>query len=80
MTTTLRENLKNTYEIDCKKASKKYWNLKDTELFWNEEEEMYIGLDTSKQEWIATLQQTTVPIFSVTCSVLKRKGKLLLND
>ncbi len=73
---TLREELKEKFEKDCKKTSKKFWNLKDQQMFWNEDEKLYIGLDSSKQEWISSLQHTTVPIFSVTCPVLQRKGNI----
>lgn len=73
---TLREQLKEQLEADYLKAPKKYWNLNETELFWNEDEKIYIGLDTSKQEWIASLQHTRVPIFSVLCPNQVRKGNV----
>lgn len=76
---TLRENLKKQLEIDYAKAPKKIWNQHDLEMTWNEEEKLYIGKDAKGKEWIAALQHTRVPIFSVTCDNKTRKGSAEIN-
>ena len=73
---TLRDELKKQLEIDYSKAPKKYWNLNDLEMKWNDKEKLYIGIDEKGAEWIASLQHTTVPIFSFPCPNLARKGNI----
>lgn len=73
---TLREQLAKQFERDCSKAPKKYWNIKDKEMRWDVNEKIYISVDESGKEWIAALQHTRVPIFSVTCSNTQRKGNI----
>jgi len=76
MTTTLRESLKKRLITDYSKAPKKIWNQNNLEMNWNDKEKLYIGHDEKGAEWIAALQNTTVPIFSVLCSNLARKGNV----
>lgn len=73
---TLREYLKKRLTVDYSKASKKFWNQNNLEMNWSDEEKLYIGIDEKKIEWIASLQQTTIPIFSVPCPNLVRKGNV----
>jgi len=73
---TLRESLKKQLIIDYSKAPKKIWNQNDLEMKWSDEEKLYIGVDDKKKEWIAALQQTRIPIFSVPCPNLTRKGNV----
>jgi len=43
---------------------------------WSDKENLYIGIDEKNREWIAALQQTTIPIFSIPCPNLVRKGNI----
>jgi len=64
---TLRETLKNDLKKYYRQAPKKMWNQHNLEMNWSDEEKLYIGTDVKGKEWIAALQHTTVPIFSVPC-------------
>ncbi|MCZ6583046.1 MAG: hypothetical protein O6761_07755, partial [Thaumarchaeota archaeon] len=59
---------------DYKKVPKKFWNQKGLKMIWSEDEKLYIGTDAKGKEWIASIQHTRVPIFSVTCTNTQRKG------
>ena len=76
---TLREELQKKFEIDCTKAPRKIWNQNNLEMIWSEEEKIYIGIDSQKREWIAALQHTTVPIFSLACTNKERKNDAEVN-
>jgi len=71
---TLREELEKRLEIDYSKAPKNFWNQKDLEMIWSESEHLYIGIDARGEEWIAALQHTTIPIFSIKCTNKTRKN------
>lgn len=71
---TLREILKKQLERDYQRVPKKIWNQNNLEMIWNKEEKLYIGKDAKGNEWISSIQHTTVPIFSVTCTNKIRKG------
>lgn len=71
---TLREELKKKFERDSTRVPKKIWNQNDLEMIWSEEEKLYIGQDLKGVQWIAALQHTSVPIFSVNCTNKKRKN------
>lgn len=76
---TLREELKKRLENDYSKAPKKYWNMNNLEMIWNENEHLYIGIDVMGVEWITALQTTRVPIFAVKCTIPQRKGNVEVN-
>lgn len=76
MSTTLRESLKKRLITDYTKAPKKIWNQNNLEMKWSDKEKLYIGLDNVGVEWIESLQHTTIPIFSVPCPNLARKGNV----
>ena len=71
---SLRDTLKKVLEIDYNKAPKKIWNLNNLEMKWSTKEKLYIGIDENGEEWISSLQHTTIPIFSFTCPNLARKN------
>ena len=71
---TLREYLKKRLEKEYLKAPKKIWNKNNLEMVWNEDKKLYIGIDSKGEEWIASLQHSRIPIFSVKCTNLQRKG------
>lgn len=73
---TLREELKKRLEKEYVKAPRKFWNKNNLEMVWSEDEKLYIGIDSKGEEWIASLQHTRVPIFSVKCTNLQRKGNV----
>jgi len=73
---TLREELEKRLEIDYSKAPKKFWNKNNLEMIWNEEEKLYIGIDSKGEEWIASLQNTSVPLYYVKCTNPQRKGNV----
>lgn len=70
---TLRKTLTKQLETDYTKAPKKIRNQNNLEMTWNSKEIIYIGTDKNGQEWISSLQHTTVPIFSFACTNLVRK-------
>lgn len=76
---TLREELKKKLEDDCIKNPLKIWNKNNLQLKWNSTEKLYTGIDSKGAEWIAALQHTTVPIFSVRCTNLQRKNDAEVN-
>ena len=65
---SLRESLKKQLALDYSNAPKTYVNLKGLEMKWNKNENIYIGIDATGEEWITALQTTTIPIFSVACT------------
>jgi len=73
---TLREKLEKQLEIDYAKAPKTFWNVNNLEMKWNEEEKLYIGIDSKGEEWITSLQHTSVPFFYVKCTNPQRKGNV----
>jgi len=71
---TLREDLEKKLQRDYSKTPKKIWNKNNLEMIWNEEEKLYIGIDSKGEEWITSLQHTTIPIFSISCTNKQRKN------
>lgn len=65
---SLRESLKKQLEADYANAPKKYVNLNGLELTWDKKEKLYVGKDTTGEEWISALQSTNIPIFSIPCT------------
>jgi len=65
---TLRNNLKLRLEADYSRTPKKYINSNNLEMTWDKEENLYIGIDTKGEEWIAGNQNTSVAIFGVNCT------------
>jgi len=71
---SLRDYLKKRLAVDYAKAPNKIYNQNNLELKWSDKEKLYIGFDAKGEEWIAALQFTTVPIFSVPCTNLIKKN------
>lgn len=78
-TITLREKLEKQLKNDYAKAPSKIWNQNNLEMVWSKEENLYIGTDSKGKEWIASVQHTKVPIFSVICTNKQRKGNVEIN-
>jgi len=71
---TLRDKLKSKLEKDYARAPAKIWNKNNLEMKWDNDNKLYTGIDENGEEWIAALQRTRVPIFSVKCTIPQRKG------
>jgi len=65
---TLRNNLKLKLEADYLKSPKKYFNGNNLEMTWDNKENLYIGIDTRGEEWIASSQNTSVAMYGVNCT------------
>lgn len=63
---SLCKELQLKLQADYLKAPKKYYNQNNLEMTWSDTEKLYIGIDKGVT-WIASIQNTTVPIFSVRC-------------
>ena len=65
---TLRDDLKKQLEKDYQRAPPKFFNSTGLEMTWNKSENLYTAVDSKGKEWIASLQDTKVPIFSIPCT------------
>jgi len=74
---TKRDDLKKRLQLDYSRAPKVILNQNKLEMVWSDKEKIYIGHDKSGEEWIAALQNTSVPIMSVLCPL---KGTILDGD
>lgn len=71
---TLRADLIKKLKFDYSHAPKKFTNQNGLELTWSSKENIYIGVDEYGIEWIASLQNTQIPILTAFCSQkVKRK-------
>lgn len=76
---TLREKLQKQLEEDYRKAPRKIFNNNHLEMIWNENQHLYIGIDSNGEEWIEAIQNTRVPIFSVKCTNKILKNEILVD-
>lgn len=65
---SLRDNLKKQLIKDYTNAPKTYINQNGVELKWDAKDKLYIGIDSQGGEWMASLQTTTIPMYSVNCT------------
>ena len=75
---TLREKLKKQLQIDYIRAPKKFFNSNNLEMTWSDTEHLYIGF-VKDVEWIAALQQTSVPFFAISCTNTQNKNNVESN-
>jgi len=76
---TLRDDLKVQLQKDYAKASAKYFNTNNLEMIWSKDENIYIGIDPNGKEWIAAFQNSSVPIFFVSCTNKQIKDNTEIN-
>ena len=60
---TLRDDLKKQIEIDYLRTPHKFVNSNGLEMIWDSSAHLYTATDSKGKEWIASLQNTKIPIF-----------------
>ncbi len=76
---TLRDDLKKQLESEYQRTPQKFINSNGLEMTWNNSAHLYTAIDSKGKEWIASLQNSKVPIFFVSCTNRTLKNNTELN-